>query len=472
MENLLDQETRSLTIRLGDGLAVEVERARLLVEEGPDQGAEFLLPEWPATLGRGREADFPLRDPAVSRAHLRVLPCSDGWRLEDLGSRSGTYLGGERIETAVLEDGARLRLGGTLLVFRVGRSTVRSAPEEAGELRGQIGASDVMRRTFGLVRKLADMELPVLVRGESGTGKEGLAEALHHLGPHRDGPFVVVDCTLLERDHLRSELFGHVRGAFTGATRDRPGAFVQARGGTLLLDEVGDLPLELQPALLRVLEQGEVRPLGADRSQQVRTRVVAATHRDLAAMVREGRFRGDLYYRLAGVRVEVPPLRDRGGDVLLLARHFLPEGLRLSPEAQERLVRYPWPGNVRELRHALQVASHLCEDGWVRERDLSLGSLAEGGEPSVPGGSERGVSEPLEVGSGAGSGLPERSAGTDEEGGAKAEEEIRDAVRSQERRSIEEALERAGGNRSRAARLLGIDRSTLYRKMKRLGLRD
>jgi DNA-binding NtrC family response regulator len=447
MDAPFDDSTRSLTLQVDEGFSVSLQRGRLLVEEGPDQGLEFLLPEGPAILGRGQEADLRLEDPSVSRAHARILPCHRGWLVEDLGSRSGTFLQGKQVQQAPLEDNVTLRLGSTELTFRTGREEYLSSPEEDAHFEGLLGMSPVMRRTFGLIRKLATLDVPVLLYGESGTGKESLAHALHSLGLHPQAPYEIVDCTLLEREHLRSELFGHVRGAFTGASEDRRGAFERASGGTLVLDEIAELPLAFQPALLRVLEQGEVRPLGANHRRKVQVRVVSSTNRDLSEMVQAGTFRGDLFYRLSGISVPVPSLRERPEDILLLADHFLPEGIRLSPGAQEKLLAHSWPGNVRELKNSLKVAAHLAQNAWIQGRDVKLldRSPPSHSEPSLP------ESAPLSSPS------PER---------------IRTAVQEKERESILSALEACEGNQVQAAKQLGINRSTLYRKMKRLGLRS
>lgn len=235
-----------------------------------------------------------------------------------------------------------------------------------------VGESPALRSMLALVDRIAATDVPVLIRGETGSGKEGVARRLHSSGPRASGPFVAIDCGAIAATLIESELFGHVRGSFTGADRDRPGHFVSANGGTLLLDEVGELPLDLQPKLLRVLQEGEVRPVGGSASSKVDVRVLAATNRDLERCCREGTFRQDLYYRLAVVEVVVPPLRDRLEDLPLLVEHLLARigadggsrstgtpPPRLSPAALERLAAHSWPGNVRELENALRRAAAM-----------------------------------------------------------------------------------------------------------------
>ena len=417
--------TRSAVTQVEAGSLLRLRQARLVVLEGPDRGAERLLGDVPLVVGREPGLDLALRDPSVSRRHLVIEPRERGYRVRDLGSRGGTWMGERRIGDADLAAGDRVRAGETLLGFEAAVTELPAPPSAAGRFEGILGESPVMRRLFGLLEKVAPLDLSVLLLGESGTGKEGLARALHARSHRAGHAYEVVDCTLLAGDHLRSELFGHTRGAFTGATADREGAFVRAAGGTVFLDELGELPLDLQPSLLRVLEQGEVRPLGCDQVRTVSVRVVAATSRDLPAMIDAGTFREDLFYRLSGVTLEVPPLRERGHDVVLLAEAWLPPGKRLSRWAREALAAYPWPGNVRQLQHVLQRAGALAAGELVEPVDLGL----ERAPAAAPA-----------------------------------------ALEDVEAAAIRAALEAARGNRTLAAERLGIARSTLYEKIRRLGL--
>jgi len=303
-----------------------------------------------------------------------------------------------------------------------------------------VGRSARMRALQGRVESLRHNESNVLIQGESGTGKELVARAIHAASPRRGGPFVPVDCGALPESIIESELFGHERGAFTGAV-GAPGLFRAAQRGTLFLDEVGEIPLHVQAKLLRALQQREVRPVGGSEALPVDIRVIAATNRDLAAMVEEGRFRLDLYYRLNVVRVDVPPLRERMEDVPLLAGHFLAKHGRsrqgpigLDPEAVEKLLAYPWPGNVRELENAIESALALGRGPTLRPGDFSFEAAART-EPAPP---PEGLALSLDA---------------------------------YERCALERALRECGGDAAAAARRLGIGRSTFYRRLARHGLR-
>ncbi len=326
--------------------------------------------------------------------------------------------------------------------IRALRDEVHRLRAEASVRRGLLGRSEPMERLRRLVARLAPTDVPVLVHGETGTGKELVARALHEAGGRRPGPFVAENCGALSEGVLASELFGHEKGAFTGAGQRRRGLFEQAHGGTLFLDEVAELPPRVQVMLLRVLQEGEVRRVGGERAVPVDVRIVAATHRDLGAMVREGRFREDLWYRLRGATLEVPPLRERSGDLRLLVEHFLAEAgaLHLAPTlgAYRALQAYGWPGNIRELRGEVVRWSVFCES-VVDLADLSPEIVAG------PGAAPR-HAEP---------GPHLRAAGPT----------LAEAVAQAEREAVQAAFARHGGNKSRTARALGIDRNTLKRKL-------
>ncbi len=328
-----------------------------------------------------------------------------------------------------------------------------SLVEENRELRAEaadrtglaalVGESEPMRRVLERVRVVAGSDLPVLITGESGTGKELVARAIHFHGPRRSAPFVSENCAALPETLLEGELFGHVRGAFTGADRDRAGLFEQADGGTLLLDEVADMSPRMQAQLLRVLESGEVRRVGSEKTRRVDVRILAATHHDLERAARTGQFRADLLYRLQVLTVELPPLRDRPGDVRRLVRFFLERiarergrpAPRILPEALERLERGSWPGNVRELANVVSRAAVLAGDGPIGAEALERDPALRPTRPAAPRAD--GAPEPLV---------------------------------EAERRLIGEALRAAGGNRAHAARLLGISRATMYRRLRELDL--
>ncbi len=303
------------------------------------------------TVGQSSRNDVVLRDERVSRRHCVIEMASSGVRVRDLNSTNGTSINGLRVTSADLSAGG---------VISIGRSQLRItfADEETPTLAGD---SEPMRRLRGLIAQYAPTELGMLIVGETGTGKELVARALHEQSG-RTGAFVAVNCGSIAKDLVESELFGHERGAFTGASAPRKGVFQEADGGTLFLDEVGELPPALQPRLLRALEAGTVKPVGADREVKVSVRVVAATHVDLAAAVARGQFRQDLYYRLAAGVVQTPPWRARPSDLKALAERFLDAdspSCRLTGPALARLAEHRWPGNVRELRNLLKRAAAL-----------------------------------------------------------------------------------------------------------------
>jgi DNA-binding NtrC family response regulator len=341
--------------------------ARLRVRAG---GRERTVPVTSAGVVVGKEptCDAAVDDPFVSARHLRIEPQGGRWTVTDLGSTNGTFISGARVTRAELPLGVPIQLGDAELVLEA-----RDAPEAARPevFEGMLSRDPAMRQVFELVDRVGGSEAAVTILGETGTGKELVARALHARSPRRDGPFVPVNTSAIAESLIESELFGHEKGAFSGAERMRKGAFEEADRGTIFLDEIGELPLDLQPKLLRVLELGEVKRVGASRPITVNVRIVAATHRDLRALVRAGRFREDLFYRLCVVPITVPPLRRRRGDVVALAEALLqrasPRGLvlRWSPEALAKLEGYDWPGNVRQLRNVVQRALLFRGEGLV-----------------------------------------------------------------------------------------------------------
>ena len=324
---------------------------------------------------------------------------------------------------------------------------LRSALEESRTHRfGEvIGASPAMRRLFGLMDQIVDSDASVLITGETGTGKEVIARALHLRGARRQAPFVAINCAAVPEALLESELFGHVRGAFTGAASDRKGLFVVAHRGTVFLDEIGEMPLAMQAKLLRVLQERKVRPVGSDREVPFDVRLVCATNRDLESDVDEGRFRRDLFFRIDVVRLPLPPLRSRGGDILLLAQHFLDRyataaGKRvrgISAPAAERLLAYAWPGNVRELENAMERAVAVTTFEEIVVEDLPERIRSYKASHVIVASDD-----PTELAS----------------------------MEQVERRYIERVLDAVGGNKTQAAIILGFDRKTLYNKLERMGL--
>jgi DNA-binding NtrC family response regulator len=354
---------RALVADLPDGTFA------VTVATGPDGGKSLVLDgSSPSRLlvGKSEACDLRLADPEVSRRHCALELSGARLRVTDLGSSNGTFVDHVAVTDGFLRGGETLRLGSTELSVERRAQGKNPAVPPGGAFGRMLGQSRVMRRLYPLCQKLAASSVTVLIEGETGTGKEVLAEALHEQGPLADQPFVVFDCTAVPPTLLESELFGHERGAFTGATATRKGVFEQAHGGTLFIDEIGELDLSLQPKLLRAIERGEYRRVGGDRWARAEVRVLTATRRDLDHEVQAGRFRDDLFHRLAVTRVELPPLRARQGDVPVLAAHFwrLAGGDGAVPPAL--LARWsddPWPGNVRALRNAVLRAVALGDAG-------------------------------------------------------------------------------------------------------------
>jgi two-component system response regulator GlrR len=323
----------------------------------PAKPTEAPLAAKPLRIGSGEGNDLIIPDRTVSRQHAELSLTNEGVLLRDVGSRNGTFYLGNRVKEIVLGVGARFAVGAVTIALDPDTETLLDGLSfEGTSYRGVLGASARMRKLFALLQRLESSVATVLLEGESGVGKEVVARAIHDGSPHAAGRFVAVNCGAIPKDLVNSELFGHKRGAFTGAVENRKGAFELADRGTLFLDEIGELPLDVQPALLRALELGEIRPVG-DEPRNVRARVIAATNRDLAAEVSAGRFREDLFYRLAVLRVQIPPLRGRPEDIELLAKHFSEH--ELPRNVIEELRSRSWPGNARELRNAIQAYAAL-----------------------------------------------------------------------------------------------------------------
>jgi DNA-binding NtrC family response regulator len=358
---------------------VPVQSVEATIIEGPDVGKSASARSEKLSIGTARDNDLQLSDETVSRYHLELWGSPEGVRLNDPGSTNGTWAGSIRIVSGVVPPGSTLRLGNTTLRLGQGEPLTLALHKDQA-LAGLRGQSALMRRLMAQLQRAAGRDASVLLVGESGTGKELCARALHDLGPRRDKPFVTVDCGALSPTLVASELFGHEKGAFTGADRAHSGAFAQADGGTLFLDEIGELPPALQATMLGVLERGRFKPLGGRAEIAVDVRVVSATNRDLRAEVNAGSFRLDLYYRLAVVCLSVPPLRDHPEDVPLLVEHFLREcghdgpveELVAEPTLQSWL-QHRWPGNVRELRNLVEATVAMGEPPSLGESPSPTG---------------------------------------------------------------------------------------------------
>jgi len=418
-----------------------LKKARFKVTKGKDAGKELVLQKAHITIGTLPENDLVLTDATVSRRHAVVEERTDGYLLRDLDSTNGAFLDNVKIREGYITPGSIIRLGQTELSFSPLEErfeTLTSASEHFG---GLIGSSPLMQEVYGLLERIAPTDVTVLLEGETGTGKELAARAIHAHSRRAGSPFVVFDCGAVAPNLIESELFGHEKGAFTDAVKARQGSFELADNGTIFLDEIGELSLDLQPKLLRALDQRETKRVGADKPVAVNVRVISATNKDLEKEVKAGRFREDLYYRLSVVRVNMPPLRKRKEDIETIAGQAL-AGISsdikkivtgLSPEAAAALTAYSWPGNVRELKNVLGRAAALSDSGRIEPKDLFL---TQGKKTTTLDGLS-----------------------------GKTLEEI-------EKAAIYATLKSVSGNKTEAAKMLGIAYSTLYEKMKKYGMRE
>ncbi len=330
-------------------------------------------------------------DPTISRFHLKIESVGGAFSLADLDSTNGTYLGGHRVKVAFLNGETLIELGNTKLRFRpLGDSATVTVPMRDG-MGPLIGGSLKMRQLYSSIDRVAKSDIPVIIEGETGTGKDLVARLLHDTSPRVAEAYEVLDCGAVPESLIQSELFGHVKGAFTGADRDRAGIFERADGGTVFLDEIGELGIDMQPKLLRVLETSEIRRVGGNESIKVNVRVVCATHRSLRDLVNKGKFREDLYYRLAGCKLDMPALRDRRQDIPLLVDHFLSElrqGFgdvpdKLAPETLKVFMSRTWPGNVRQLRNAVKRVAVMGFDDATTD-EYGQGSTNPSSAPARP----------------------------------------------------------------------------------------
>jgi len=418
---------------------------RLLIVKGPDRGESIVIGGVAFTLGSGSGCDVPLSDPTISRRHLGVEPGAGGVVLRDLGSTNGSFVQGSRFNELTLGFGTEVTIGKTVLKYVPNEEAIDLPPSDSESYGALVGRDPKMRRLFKLLDDLAATDATVLIEGESGTGKALFAEEIHRHSPRKNGPFVVFDCGVIPEGRIEAALFGAVAGAISGAVTDRRGAFEEADGGTLFLAEIGELPMAVQPALLRALDKQVVRPVGGSSYARASVRVVASTNRNLHAEIAAKQFREDLYYRIAIVRMLVPPLRDRPDDIPLLVQSFLDQlrpdrPLALAPAAWERLRRHDWTGNVRELRNVVERASALS-----RGSDLVLDETFDR-KMTASGNAAPDLTLPFK----------------------EAKAQVVDAF---ERAYIEALLKRHEGNLSAAARAAEIDRKHLRELLRKHALR-
>ncbi len=425
-------------------VVVKYTKTRVLVVEGPDVGASLEIAGRSITVGTAATNDLVLHDDTVSREHCEIESMGEGIRVRDRASTNGVFASGMRIYDVVFTGAQALVLGATKLAITPLDETIDRLQAATARFGDVIGSSPRARELFADLDRIAATDLTLLIEGETGTGKDVVAESVHRASARRDGPFIVFDCGAVAQNLAESELFGHERGAFTGAVSARPGVFEAARGGTVFLDEIGELPKDIQPKLLRVLEKREVRRLGSVKTLPIDVRIIAATNRNLHVEVGRGTFREDLYFRLAAAHVCVPPLRERMADLPLLVEHFLsletpPRSVdEVQPEVWELLRGHRWPGNVRELRNAVQrllvTPGRIMQGRGVQDVAPPRGATGEAApKPALL---------PLRV----------------------ARREASDAF---ERSYLLAALANAGGNISRASRLAEVSRQMLNKLMRK-----
>ena len=467
----LYEESPALTTVFDGGRPTvrHLRKSKIVVISGAEAGREVEIGKPRVTGGRSIINDLVLSDKAISGSHFEILARDDGYRLRDLDSTNGTFIGEVRVREVWLKPGQEFRVGHTALRFVPTQDIVEIPLSKRDTFESVTGASVKMREIFATLEKVAPSELTVMVTGETGTGKEMIARGIHQASPRKQKPFVVLDCGAIPKDLIESTLFGHEKGSFTGAVNQHQGCFEQAQGGTIFLDEIGELDINLQPKLLRVLENRELKRVGGDRVIKIDVRVVAATNRDLRAMVNNGTFREDLYFRLSVIHVELPPLRERKEDIPALADVFLREiagrralSMTFAPDALSSLQGHSWPGNVRELKNVVERAASLTEAATVTRADLMFnrepGGLrmpspvaqsTSGQPPSAPSLSD----------------LPQQIvAGLDFK---EAKQRVVDAF---ELAYLKQLLERHDGNITRSAQEAGLTRYHLRELLKRHGL--
>ena len=432
------EKTRQQTKMFHVGALPSYRTARLVIAPPAGQERNVVLSVPQVRIGASAANDVVLDDEHASRFHCEIRKTSEGYFLRDLGSLNGTRVGDVDVKECLLRSGAVITVGGTHIRFLADDGKPEELLVGKSDFFGNlVGKSLRMREVFGVLERVVATDLTVLIGGETGCGKEVMARAIHAASTRADKPFVVFDCGAVAPSLIESEIFGHVKGSFTGANENRDGAFVRAHGGTLFLDEIGELSPPLQPKLLRAIEARTIRPVGGGQEIPVDVRILAATNRDLEGAVKNGSMREDLFYRLSVVNIQIPSLRERMEDLPVLADKIVDGGakrLRLAREALSILEQYDWPGNVRELRNVIESAAAVCDTDTIEAKHLVLFRPHRGERTKTP---------PVE------SSLAGKS------------------LESVEREAIMQTLERCEGNKARTARELGISESTLYTKLKK-----
>ena len=435
---------------------IHIRKGKITCISGPDAGKSWEVDHDVISIGSKEGSGITLNDSAVSRRHAEVRRDRDGVLLCDSGSTNGTFVGPVRVREVFLTPETHFKIGNCELVFTPRDEVIEITPSTKRKLGGMVGDSTAIREVFSIIERVAQTDLTVLITGETGTGKELACRAVHEHSRRSSGDMVVFDCGAAAKTLIEAELFGHEKGAFTGATSERSGVFEQADNGTIFLDEIGELPLELQPKLLRVLEQREVRRVGSGKIRPINVRVVAATNRDLLAEVHKGNFREDLYYRLAVVEVHLPPLRERMGDIPLLAQHLLTRAAHNShikgiESAVEGLfLSYHWPGNIREMVNVIERAIPFTDGDQITM--AALPAALTGGSKGVVNAATSKVAAPTN------NEMPFKD----------AKEQLIDAF---ERQYLVDLIDRHNGNVSKAARAARMDRKSITRLLKKHEIR-
>ncbi|MBA2662887.1 MAG: sigma 54-dependent Fis family transcriptional regulator [Bradymonadaceae bacterium] len=457
----------------GDPKTLHIRRAQLIVYPGTTKQREYAFDQNVIKIGSLDDNDIVLDDETVSRHHCRILQEENSYVVIDLTSTNGTHINAVRIKEAYLAPGGILHVGNTQIRFNPIDEQVEVTPSKSERLGSIVGKSIKMREIFHILEKIAPTSATVVIEGETGTGKEVVAQTVHTMSPRKDKPFIVFDCGAVPESLIESELFGHEKGSFTGAIMTRKGLFEMAQGGTIFLDELGELSIDLQPKLLRVLEQREVRRVGSNKAIPINVRVIAATNRSLEDEVRAGRFREDLFYRLSVMRLFLPSLRERREDISLLIEHFLDKMdcnrdfdghrriWRVSAEAMGALSGYDWPGNVRELANVIERACSFAETETLSLADLPdyiSGVASPDGFPSFGSLGRESVEQWNDV--------PNKS-DLKEQPFKEAKEQW---ISTFERDYISELLQRHSGNISQAAREADIDRKYFRKLMSKYGI--
>lgn len=448
-------------IRVDDHVTtLTLPKSKLMVVTDGIPQRDFVVTKDTIRIGTGQENELVLNDDTVSRVHAEILKTKDGYLIRDLNSTNGTFVGNVKVKEVFLTASSIIRVGKTKIRFTPQDELIDIYPSKKSRFGDIIGQSLEMRKIFGILEKIAPTNVTVVIGGETGTGKELVARAIHDHSKRAKSPFVVFDCGAVAENLIESELFGHEKGSFTGATNARQGAFEIADGGTIFLDEIGELSLDLQPKLLRVLETGEIKRVGADRPKKVNVRVVCATHRNLKEMVSQGLFREDLYFRLSVVPVYLPPLRKRQEDIPLLVEHFVKMGQAedsesevtgITPEVKKVFEEFHWPGNIRELKNAIDRGFSFAESDLIDVAHLPDYLKDSGGHTGVRESSLGSSTRELDAS------LPFKE----------AKEKW---VENFEKDYLIKILKNNDLNISKAAKEAGIDRKSIQRLLKKYGL--